>query len=60
MKNYEYKIQTYGIAFSSRKTYKRMLNECINENAKDGWRLHSFDTCMGDILTVIFEREIEN
>lgn len=57
MKKYEYKTVTLGYALSNKSLTKK-LQETLDENSAEGWRLVKFD--FSDWLgacVVVFERE---
>lgn len=59
MKKYEYKTVTLGYSLS-KKSLTKKLQETLEENSGEGWRLVKFD--FSDWLgacVVVFEKEVE-
>ena len=59
MRHIEYKADSFGCTFSSRKKFDEDLQEMLDRYAGEGWLLHSYHVIEGEMCTLVFYREME-
>lgn len=59
-KSVEYKVESFGCTFATKKKFSAQLQDVINTNAALGWEFHSFTVIIGDTCVVIFRRNKAN